>query len=64
MQMTFASQFTLFDVEPRRLEPELRRDAPPGAERLLNAMVRRGLDPAALPAAALICLALEEAGAD
>jgi hypothetical protein len=39
------------------------RDTPPGAERLLAELVKAGLSDRALPAAARICLLLDE-GAD
>jgi hypothetical protein len=38
------------------------RETPPGAERLLAELVRRGLHPGGLRAAAALCLALDEGG--
>ena len=39
-------------------------ECPPGAERLLSELVRRGLPPGDLRVAAALCLALDERGRD
>jgi hypothetical protein len=54
-------QLGLLVREPRpvRRDVALRRPAPPGAERLLRELVRRGLEPGALRVAAGLCLALD-----
>jgi hypothetical protein len=43
-----------------RDEAGVSREIPPGAERLLAALVRRGLDRAYLFAAAALCVELDE----
>jgi hypothetical protein len=45
---------------PQNGQPELRREVPAGAERLLAALVRRGLHEGDLRAAARLCLLLDE----
>jgi hypothetical protein len=45
---------------PQNGEPELRRQVPAGAERLLAALVRRGLHERDLRAAALLCWVMDE----
>ena len=61
-------QLALFDLEPNgngghrmtTAEAGLRREAPPGASRLLRELVRRGLPPGDLRFAAELCLLLDE----
>ena len=42
-----------------RAEAGLRREAPPGAERLLGELVKRGLPAGDLKVAAALCIALD-----
>jgi hypothetical protein len=42
------------------IKAELRREAPPGAERLLGALVKRGLHEGDLRVAAALCLLMDE----